>query len=168
MLFSELIRNRYSVRRYKPTPVEQEKLNYVLEAMRLAPSALNNQPVRFIVLSTKGKKATIDKIFDQDWVSTAPYIIFACAVPSEGWVRSDGLDYTYIDVAIAMDHLILAATDVGLGTCWIASFNAQAVKEFLNLPNGINPVLATPLGYSDTTPPQKERKPLSDLVKYEC
>jgi nitroreductase len=126
MDFSELIRTRYSVRAYKPDPVEQEKLDQVLEAARLAPTAANRQPFQ----------------------------------------RMDGKPYTDVDVTIAMDYLILAATELGLGTCWVAAFDPEAAREELNLPYGIEPIAFTPLGYPADQPRPKQRKPLPALVRY--
>jgi nitroreductase len=82
-------------------------------------------------------------------------------------VRRDGKNYSDVDVAIAMDHLILAAANLGLGTCWIAAFDPAALREILHLPDGVEPIALTPLGYPADAPKPKERKPLSDLVRYE-
>jgi len=165
--FTELIARRYSVRAYKPDPVEEEKLQQVLEAARLAPTAANRQPFRLIVIHTSGREAELKRIYDRDWFVQAPLVICACAVPAEGWVRRDGKRYTDVDVAIVMDHLVLAATNVGLGTCWIAAFDPDAAREVLGLPDDVEPIALTPLGYPADSPRPKERKPLSELVKYE-
>jgi nitroreductase len=167
MEFSELIRKRYSVRTYKPDPVEDEKLGQVLEAMRLAPTAANRQPFQFIVIHTAGRGAELRRIYDREWFVQAPLIICACGVPGLNWVRSDGKNYNYVDVAIAMDHLVLAAADQGLGTCWIAAIDPAAARDVLGLPASVEPVAFTPLGYPADQPGPKERKPLRDLVRYE-
>jgi nitroreductase len=167
MEFTELIQKRYSVRAYKPDPVEEEKLNQVLEAMRLAPTAANRQPFQFIVARTTGREAEFRRIYDREWFVQAPLIICACGVPAQNWVRSDGKNYNDVDVAIAMDHLVLAAADLGLGTCWIAAFNPTAAREMLDLPDGVEPLAFTPLGYPADQPGPKERKPLEELVRYE-
>ncbi len=167
MEFTELIAKRYSVRAYKPDPVEEEKLQQVLEAARLAPTAANRQPFRLIVIHTSGREAELKRIYDRDWFVQAPLVICACAVPAEGWVRRDGKRYTDVDVAIVMDHLVLAAANVGLGTCWIAAFDPDAAREVLGLPDDVEPIALTPLGYPADSPRPKERKPLSELVKYE-
>jgi nitroreductase len=166
MNFSELIKNRYSVRAYKPDPVEQEKLEQVLEAARLAPTAANRQPFQLIVIPTAEHEAGLRRIYGREWFVHAPLVICACAIPARGWVRMDGKPYTDVDVTIAMDHLILAATELGLGTCWIAAFDPAAAREVLNLPQGIEPIAFTPLGYPADQPRPKERKALSDLVRY--
>jgi nitroreductase len=166
MNFSELIKKRYSVRAYRPTPIEEEKLEQVLEAARMAPTAANRQPFQFIVIPTAGREAELRRIYDAEWLVTAPLIIFACGIPGEGWVRMDGKSYVDVDVTIAMDHLILAATELELGTCWIAAFDPTAAREVLSLPEGAEPIVMTPLGYPADQPRSKERKAISDLVRY--
>jgi nitroreductase len=167
MEFSELIKKRYSVRAYKPDPVEDEVLNQVLEAARLAPTAANRQPFQLIVIPTAGREAELNRIYRKDWFVQAPLVICACAIPAQGWVRMDGKNYTDVDVAIAMDHLILAAAGLGLGTCWIAAFDPTATREVLRLPDGVEPIVFTPLGYPADQPKPKKRKALSELVRYE-
>jgi nitroreductase len=167
MEFSELIRNRYSVRAYKPDAVEEEKLDRVLEAARLAPTAANRQPFQIIVIHTEGREDDLQRIYRRKWFVQAPVVVCICAIPAEGWVRMDGKGYTDVDAAIAMDHLILAATDQGLGTCWIAAFDPAAAREVLGLPEGVEPIAFTPLGYAADQPRSKERKARSDLVRDE-
>jgi nitroreductase len=166
MAFHDLIEARYSVRAYTPGAVPEEKLQAVLEAARLAPTAANRQPFRLIVIPTAGREAELRRIYNRDWFVTPPFVICICSVPAEGWVRTDGKLYTDVDAAIAMDHLILAATELGLGTCWVAEFDPAAAREVLNLPEGQEPVAFTPLGYAADRPRPKTRKPLSELVQY--
>jgi nitroreductase len=167
MEFRELIQKRYSVRAYKPDPVGEEVLQQVLEAMRLAPSADNRQPFQFIVIHTAGREDELSRIYHRKWFVQAPLIICACGVPAQNWVRVDGKNYNDVDVAIAMDHLILAATELGLGTCWVAAFDPTAARQVLGLPNSVEPVAFTPLGYPAYQPGPKARKALSELVRYE-
>ena len=167
MEYFDLISARYSVRAYKPDPVEDEKLHQVLSAARLAPTADNRQPFKIIVIHTQGKEAELRKIYNREWFTQAPLILCACGVPRLSWVRRDQRRYLDVDVAIVMDHLILAATDLGLGTCWIAAFNAAAARQVLGLPEEIEPLIFTPLGYPADLPRPKERKPLEELIKYE-
>ncbi len=167
MDFSELIQTRYSVRAYRPEPVETGKLEQVLEAARLAPTAANRQPFRIIVIHTDGREEELKRIYSRGWFVQAPLIICACGVPGENWVRKDGKNYNDVDVAIAMDHLILAAADIGLGTCWIAAFDPAAAREVLDLPDDVEPVAFTPLGYPADSARPKTRKALEDLVRYE-
>ncbi len=168
MEYFDLISSRYSVRAYHPDPVEDEKLAKILEAARLAPTAANRQPFQVVIAHTQGRKTELGRIYRQPWFTQPPLILCVCGVASLAWVRSsDHRRYLDVDVAIVMDHIILAATDLGLGTCWIAAFNAVAAREALQLPAEIEPLLFTPLGYPSDQPGPKERKPLSDLVRYE-
>ena len=167
MGFLELARRRYSVRAYKPDPVEEDKLQKVLEAARLAPSASNRQPFRLIVIGTADRQADLRRIYDRGWFVQAPLVLCICAIPEQAWRRMDGKSYADVDVAIAMDHLILAAADLGLGTCWIADFDPEAAREVLALPENMEPIAFTPLGYAADQPRSKGRKPLSELVRFE-
>ena len=167
MMFAELISKRYSVRSYKPDLVEDNKLLLVLEAARLAPSASNRQPYQLIVVKTAGREKELKRIYSGNFFTEAPLVICACALPSQAWSRKDGTDYSQVDIAIAMDHLILAAAELGLGTCWIAAFDPDAAREVLSLPTEAVPVVFTPLGYPADKPGTKNRKPLTDLVRYD-
>ena len=168
MEFFDVIQQRYSVRSFKPDAVEKSKLTQVLEAARLAPTAANLQPFRLVVAKVKGREEAIHRIYGRRWFTRAPLVICACGLPAQGWVRSaDGVNYTAVDVAIVMDHLILAATALGLGTCWIAAFDVVAAQQVFGLPHGVEPIALTPLGYPAAHPGPKERKSLSQLVRYE-
>ena len=167
MEFSTLIEKRYSARAYKPDPVEDDKLQQVLQAARLAPTAANRQPFQLIVIHTAGREAELRRIYGRDWFVQPPLVICACGVPAQGWVRSDGKNYNEVDVAIAMDHLTLAAANLGLGTCWIAAFDPAAAREVLHLPDDVEPIVFTPLGYPTDQVGPKKRKALSELVRYE-
>ncbi len=165
MGFQELIRKRYSVRAYKPDPVEEDKLARVLEAARLAPTAANRQPFRVIVVSTKGREDELRRVYGRDWFIQAPLVLVVCAVPGESWVRkSDGWNAAEVDATIAMTHIVLAAAEEGLGTCWIAAFDPKAAREVLGLPPDIVPSAFTPLGYPADSVMPKKRRALSDLV----
>lgn len=168
MEFSELIQKRYSVRAYRPDPVPEDALQRVLEAARLAPTAANRQPFQLIVIHTAGREAELKRIYKQDWFVQPPLVIGICGVPAQGWTRKyDGKNYTDVDAAIVMDHLILAAANEGLGTCWIGAFDPTAAREVLGLPEGVEPIAFTPLGYPADRPGEKKRKSLAELVRYE-
>jgi nitroreductase len=168
MEYSELIAARYSVRAYRPDVVEEEKIKAVLEAARLAPTAANRQPIQLVVMHTKGREDAIGEIYRRAWFVQAPVVIAVCAISSQAWVReSDRFNARLIDAAIVADHLILAATNLGLGTCWIAAFNVEAARRVMGLPAEVEPVIFTPLGYPADLPGSKIRKPLADLVRYE-
>ncbi len=167
MHIQDVIENRYSVRAYKNDTVEQSKLETVLNAARLAPTAVNKQPFKLIVIHTKGRKEELKRIYKREWFSAAPIVICAVACPEAAWSRKDGKNYADVDTTIAMDHLVLTATAEGLGTCWVAAFDPKAAREILNLPDDVDPIAFTPLGYAADTPGPKKRKDLDDLVHYE-
>ena len=167
MDFLELARKRYSVRSYKRDPVEKGKLERILEAARLAPTAVNIQPFQLLVIHTAGRESELLQIYNKKWFVQPPMVICACGIPGKSWVRNDGKNYNDVDVTIVMDHLILAATAEGLGTCWIGAFDPVAAKKLLGLPAGVEPIALTPLGYAADKAPAKKRKPLADLVRYE-
>jgi nitroreductase len=169
MDFQRLAAARYSVRSYSPDPVPEPLLREVLEAARLAPSACNRQPFRIVVIHTRGREAELLRIYPKAWFVQAPLVLAVCAVPAEAWSRSrhDGWSAAETDATIATDHMLLAAADRDLGTCWIAAFDPKAAREVLGLPEGVVPVSFTPLGWPLDSPAPKERKPLTDLVRYE-
>ena len=167
MEFDRLIADRYSVRAYRPDPVENDKLLKILEAARLAPTAANRQPFQILVIHTEGRQEELRRIYRREWFLQAPMILCVCGLPAQAWIRPDSRGFLDVDAAIVMDHMILAAADAGLGTCWIANFDAEAAREILQLPEGVEPLLFTPLGYAADIPRAKERKPLSALVRYE-
>ena len=167
MEFYEVIRARYSVRAYRPDPVPEDKLNRILEAARLAPTAANRQPFKIIIIHTRGREAELRRLYGKEWFVQAPLVIGVIALPETGWKRLDGKNYSEVDTTIAMDHLILAAASEGLGTCWIAAFDPEAAREVLNLPENVEPVAFTPLGYPADSPSPKKRKELSELICYE-
>jgi nitroreductase len=167
MDFSNLIQTRYSVRAYKPDPVGEAELHQVLEAARMAPTAANRQPFQLIVIHTDGREDELRRIYNRDWFVRAPLVICACGIPGGAWTRADNKNYAVVDVAIVMDHLILQAADLGLGTCWVGAFDAGAARDILGIPDGIEPIAFTPLGYPADKPKAKERKPVETLVRYE-
>lgn len=166
MEFQELIRQRHSVRAYKSKNIPQDVLEKVLEAGRLAPTAANRQGFKIFVIKTGDFRDELKKIYPQEWFFTAPYVIGICGITEETWVRKDGKNYADVDSAIVMDHIILAATDSGLGTCWIGAFNAEAARNFLDIPEDMEPIVFTPLGYPADELRSKIRKPIDKLVQY--
>lgn len=166
MEYFETIKKRCSVRAYKSDEVEKEKLGMVLEAGRLAPTAVNFQPFKILVISTKGKEEELKKIYKQDWFSQPPFIIGVCSIPEKAWVRRDNKNYSDVDASIVMDHMILAATDLGLGTCWVGAFNVDAAREVLNIEESWEPIAFTPLGYAKEDAVPRNKKPIEDIVVY--
>lgn len=161
----EAIRKRRSIRRYKKANVEQDKLEMVLEAARLSPSAANMQPWRFVVISKEESREKMRLVYNADWLVQAPVIIVACGIPTEAWTRADGEKYWQVDVSIAMQSLILTATELGLGTCWIANFDEEEARRIIGIPKSWKVLALTPLGYPDEEKgPVRHRKPLKDIV----
>ena len=167
MQFLELAKKRYSARAYKSDPVEDNKLEQILEAARLAPTAANRQPFQIIVTHTTGKETELGRIYARPWFVQAPLVICVCGLLSQAWVRYDGKSFCDVDVAIVTDHLTLAAADLGLGTCWIGAFDPTAACEVLGLPSDVEPIVFTPLGYPSDQPRPKTRKPLTEIVRHE-
>ena len=164
----DVLRKRRSIRKYLNKPVEEKKINQVLEAARLGPSAGNQQPCYFIVVTQPEVRESLRAAYNRDWFVQAPIIIVGCANPKETWRRSDGEEYWKVDLAIAMQNLILSATELGLGTCWIATLDEKAVKKALNIPKEIRVVAMTTLGYPDEEKePVTDRKPLEEIVHHE-
>lgn len=164
MDFFEAISRRRSVRAYRPEPVEKEKLDRILEAAALAPTACDFQPFRLVVVETEGREAELRRIYDKDWFVGAPIVVAVCALPGSAWKRRDGKSYADVDATIAMDHLVLAATALGLGSCWVGAFDPTAARELLGLEPGWEPLAFTPLGYPAESPDARPRKAVSELV----
>ncbi len=154
MEFLELVKNRYSVRAYKSTPVEDDKLKQILETARLAPTSANRQPFQLIVIHTAGREEELRPIYDKDWFVQAPVIICACATPIQGQVYDESRSYR--NIGIVMDHLILAATNLGLGTCWIGAFDPLAARKILGIPEEVQPIVFATIGYADDQPKEKK------------
>lgn len=166
MEFMEVVKKRRSIRKYKSVPVPDEYLKTVLEAARLAPSPKNRQCWQYIIVTDQGMKAKIAGE-ENKWLSEAPIIIVACINPEESG-RKPGTDTYMLDIGISLEHLILAATDLGLGTCWIGAFDEKQVKEALGVPDEIRVIAYTPLGYrAEVKDKVFARKPLGDIVFYE-
>jgi len=163
-----VIKTRKSVRAFLARPVEDEKLYAVLEAARLAPSASNRQEWRFVIVrEPETRKKLAAAAAGQAFVGEAPVLIVACA-ETDGHVMRCGQPCYPIDVAIALDHMSLAAVELGLGSCWIGAFDENKVKEILHIPEEIRVVELMPLGYpSNPAVIQKKRLPLDRIVKYE-
>jgi nitroreductase len=167
MTFLDLAAKRYSLRTFSDRPVEKDKILQLLEAARLAPSAVNYQPHHFIVITDEALKAKIAQGYSREWFAKAPVVIVACGDHETSWKRRDGKDHVDVDVAIAVDHLTLAAVELGLGTCWVCAFDAAHVHAALELPEHVEPIVLIPLGYPlDEKVPDKKRKELDELVSW--
>jgi len=168
----EVVRTRRSVREYRPDPIPQEVLTRVLDAARIAPSGSNRQPTRLIVVTDdETKQKLVPMCHDQAFVATAPVVVVACGRDIK-YNRGEwmGRYAMIVDVVIAVDHLTLAARAEGLGTCWIGSFSNAALKESFSLPEDVDVVAVTPLGYPKGDPftEPEGRIPLDDFVRWDC
>jgi len=163
----ETIQERRSVRSYADKKVEDEKIEKVLEAATSAPSANNRQEWRFIVVrDNELRTKLIEAAHGQRFVGEAPVVIVACAAESDH-IMSCGHPAHLIDVAIAVDHLTLAARALGLGTCWVGAFDANAVRSILGIPDDIEVVQLIPMGYPADWPASRSRRPMDNLVHYD-
>jgi nitroreductase len=156
--FLKIAESRYSSRKYKQVPVEREKLQLLLEAARIAPSAANRQPYIFYVITDKTLRSEICSTYHREWLKDAPVIIVGCINKTEAWTRSDGKNHGDIDLAIAVDHITLQAAELGLATCWICNFDVSKCSRILALPEYIEPAVILPVAY-----PDDEDKKLSHL-----
>jgi len=166
----EAIRVRRSVREYSGRPIPVDVMERMEEALRLAPSACNYQPWKFVLVTDPSLRAQIaEAANNQRWMAGAPVIVVGVGFPDRAYKRMGGRGNSVdVDVAIALDHLTLAAAAEGLGTCWIGAFDEQEVKGLLNVPAGGKVVALTPLGYParpDLIHPvePRKRKPPEDV-----
>jgi nitroreductase len=170
--FMDVVRKRRSIRKYKPDPVPEAKLKHVLEAARQAPSWGNRQCWRYIIVSDEAlRKKIVERATPaptaarpRDWIAQAPIIIVGCADPTKSGDK-EGKLYYLLDMGISIEHLILAAADEGLGTCWIGGgFDETIVKAALGVPKEIRVVALVPLGYPDEAPDPRARNSLEDIT----
>ena len=163
----EAIEKRYSVRAYEDTPVEQEKLDRILDAARLAPSGANHQPWKFVVVRDAAtRKKLAPACNDQAFVAEAPVVIAGVGLESQR-VMSCGVPGDPVDLGIAMEHIALAAAAEGLGTCWIGAFKQDQVCKLLGVPAGAKVIEVMTLGYPADEPRPKKRKAIGEIVCYE-
>ncbi len=184
MDFMDLVRKRRSIRKYKSDPVPEDKLTYVLEAARVAPSWGNRQCWTYIIVTDEALRKKIVMRSEtpiaeagttmasverrprrsREWIAQAPIIIVGCADPTKSGNKEEK-PYYLLDMGISMEHLMLAAAEQGLGTCWIGGgFNESIVKEALGIPEDIRVVALTPLGYPDEATEPRSRKTLEEMT----
>lgn len=170
MDFTRLINGRESIRSYDPTrPVDKAVLERILDAGRIAPSAANRQPWRFLVVSSREMLNQVRRCYQKPWFMDAPHILVLVGRTGEAWTRQDGWNSIETDLAIAMDHMVLAAENEGVGTCWVAAFDPAMLRSALNLASDDRVYAVTPLGYPRpgfAKRGKKERKALTDVVRY--
>lgn len=163
----DAIKSRYSVRSYLNKPVEQEKLDRILEAARLAPSGSNRQPWKFVVVrDAETRKKLVSACSNQEFVGQAPVVIAAVGLTPDR-IMSCGVPGDPVDVAIALEHVALAATAEGLGTCWIGAFHQDQTRGLLGIPANAKVIEVMTLGYPADHPEPKIRKPVEELACYD-
>ena len=163
----EAITQRKSIRKYKDKEIEKEKLIKVLESARIAPSASNRQEWKFIVVKDEDTRSRlVSAAHYQKFVGQAPVTIVACSTESERIMPCGQHAYT-VDLSIAVSFMMLEATELGLGTCWLGAFDEEAVKEILGIPSDIRVPAMFTLGYADENPVARPRKALKDIVSHE-
>lgn len=165
MDFSKLIKARYSCRNFNESPVELEKLEELLEAARLAPTAANRQAFKIIVIDTEAYKSELGEIYPKPWFVSAPYVLAIATAKNDSWSNDVGITYDMVDAGIVFDHLSLMASEIGLATCWVAAFNTKKAEEFLKL-DDYSPIAFMPIGYAADNVVEKKRKPLKDIIIY--
>lgn len=165
----EAIRQRTSTRAYKSVPVEEDKIERILDAARLAPSGKNGQPWIFLVVTDADtRKKLVPACRDQKFLAQAPVIIVACGREEYAYKKMGGYwNSLPVDIGIALEHLMLAAESEGLGTCWIGAFMEEEVREILEVPADVKIVALTPVGYPAAEKTFRPRKELREIVMYE-
>jgi nitroreductase len=166
MAILEIIRKRYSCRSYQDRQIEKEKLDTIFEAARLAPSARNTQDWRFVVVTDEEVRRQVAATTNRPAVfAKAGAIVAACSNSDD--VMRCGQAIAPIDVAIALEHICLQATELGLGTCWIGSFDATQVARILSIPDDIAIIELMAIGYPADTKPEPKREPTEKIVCHE-
>lgn len=166
MSVMKAIFERRSIRQYISKQVEDEKLERILEAIRLAPSANNSQAWKFIVVKDPSKIAFLAESSGQMFIKQAPVVIAACGMNTGSIMKCGQYRYT-VDVSIAFTCMMLEACELGLGTCWLGHFDEKKAKEILEVPDDVRIVALSPLGYPNETPGQRPRKKLEEIVAYD-
>lgn len=166
-MFLELVQKRYSLRKFKDKEIEKDKLEDVIEAGRLSPTAVNLQPLHYMVVSEEKLRQEIMDTYSREWIKGAPTIIVVCLDHSKSWKRRDGKDHGDIDGGIAIANMTLAATELGLGTCIVCNYDSKRLHEVLDLPEDYEVIALLPIGYpSDNNIPKKKRNSLEDITTW--
>ncbi len=164
----QAIEKRRSVRVYEDKPIPEEKLRKILEAARLAPSARNCQDYQLVVVKNeKMRKKIASEATSESFIGAAPVIIAAVALDPE-YIMPGGIPAHPVDIAIAVDHMTLVAVEEGLGSCWIGAFKQGRIKEILGIPDKYRVVVLLSVGYPVKSPKRKLRKPLKEIISYDC
>ena len=157
MEFTTLIQSRRSIRNYKSTPVPADIVDKLCLALQSAPTGSNKQPFEFIfVKDAELRRRVAEEACHQEHIGQAPLIMVACCEKGQSF-----------NVAIAVDHMILAAANEGIGSCWVGWMEADVIKRILGIPDELEVPIIVPLGYANEEPPAKERKTIDELVKFD-
>lgn len=165
MEFYDVLRQRRSIRAYNADGIPEAALERIFDAVGLAPSACNNQPTRFLFVSDPEVRGRLCECYPRDWLATAPMLVVALGNRDKAWRRFNGQSSHAIDVAIALEHLVLAAAAEGLGTCWICAFDQEQARQLLCLPDCWEVVAMTPLGWPADEPPPQTRRPFNEIIE---
>ena len=162
---------RYSCRAYDQgrTTIDHDLISAVIDAARIAPSACNRQPWLFMVVEGDEARARVLEAYPREWIATAPAYIIALGEPGAAWHRPhDGHDHTDVDLAIAIEHICLAAASLGLGTCWVCNFDPAILRRGFNIPGQYVPVAIIPIGYPAPGSPAtaKNRKTSDEITRW--
>ncbi|MFX0141504.1 MAG: nitroreductase family protein [Candidatus Hodarchaeota archaeon] len=158
MTVFEVIKTRRSIRSYKVGEIPKDHLMKILNCAQLAPSASNMQPYKFIIVQDPQIRKQIGKMANyQTFISKAAVIIIGLGdcISREKWYK--------VDLAIAMEHMVLVATELGYGTCWIGAFDEESIKELLKIPDELKIVALLPIGIPNQSPPARPRKDFTEL-----
>lgn len=167
--FMELAAKRYSCRNYTNEPVSAEDLDYIMQCTRIAPSAVNLQPWHFYIIQGEESRQKVISCYKRDWIAQAPVYILCTVLHDQEWTRrKDQKGHGNIDIAIAAEHICLAAADRDLGSCWICNFDAEACHEAFQLPENEECAVIVPIGHIDQSVEVKrtERKDASEIISY--
>lgn len=165
MDFYDVVSKRRSIRGYKDEAISDEALDRICEAVRQAPSACNLQPWSFRIVFDLETREKIHGVYDRDWLLQAPAVVVALGNKDEAWKRLDGHSIVDMDMGIAMEHFVLAATAEGLGTCWVCAYDVNAMNQALGILPPWSVLAISPLGAPAETPRELNRKPVDEIVK---
>lgn len=165
-----IISQRRSVRKYANQSIDKQIIIEIIESARLAPSAVNFQPWKSYVCQSEEAKQIVRDSYPREWFNAAPLYILACGDGEQSWKRPcDSKDHVDIDIAIAVEHMVLKITELGLGTCWVCNFDPQIIKKGLKLSENLEPIVLLPVGYpenNDADPRNKKRKSLEEITEW--
>ena len=167
MTLKELAIKRFSVRKYTEEAVSKADIDYIMDCVRLAPSACNRQPWKFLMITSPEAKEKIHQCYDRDWFKTAPMYVLCLKDVNNCWVRpDDGKPHGDIDLGIAVEHLCLAAAERGLGTCWVCNYHVETLQRLFPV-EGFEAVAIIPLGHiaADCSHAEQQRRALNEIIE---